>query len=148
MDEWQNNPADKPGAIVFRPDPDPLLVYEPKTEVTIDTRNGDRFAYKSGHGAEPAFFNLASADGKLIVHGNIQSRGLSASRKSFMFEIVRAKTGLGKSPDVLPDELELSRIAQFMRAWRNGIRPDLTTEVIVVDNREYYARREPQGKAR
>lgn len=140
MEEWKDNPADRPGAIVIRPERDPLLVYDPKTEVTVDTRNGDRFAFKSGHAGGLALFNLERADGELIVLGNIKSRGLSTSRKMSMYEIVRARTGHGKAPDLLPSEYDLTRVANLLRAHLKGMQPGLPIEVMIVDNRDHYSR--------
>ena len=140
MQEWQDNPADNPGAIVIRPERDPQLVYDPTADVTVDTRNGDRFVFKSGHAGGLAFFNLSGADGELVVLGNIQSRGLSTSRKMSMYEIVRARTGLGQSPDLLPNEYNLTRVASFLRAHLEGMQPGLPIEFIIVDNRDHYSR--------
>jgi hypothetical protein len=139
MGEWENNPAEKPGAIIFRPDSDPLLVYDSTIEATIDTRNGDRFVFRHGHGSQFAFFNVDS-DGIKAVSGNINSRGLSKSRTMSMYEIVRATVGYDKSPDLLPQEYDLTRVASFLKAHLQGMQPGLPIEIIVVDNRVHYAR--------
>jgi hypothetical protein len=131
----------QPQVATFRPEADPLMVFDPSSGRVIDKRNGDWFASQSTdreHGG--MYFRIVNSNNELLYTFNTQWKLLVDGGKRVMsFTVDHAEKGRLPFPDSLQfaEDLSLERFGRFVRShpqssWLQA------KSVIVIDNREKF----------
>jgi hypothetical protein len=131
------NPADYPGVVVYYPDYDKGLKYNPENKMVLDPSTGHKFWVELPHGTGSGSFGLSSADNKKIVQGGFYTHWvtLADNKRAFITDLASTYvTGPGiRNIHSVPYDAE--ELVRFFRVQADGENPKDSRRFIVVDSR-------------
>lgn len=136
MGEWSGNPAERPGAIVIRPERDSEMVFDPEHRSVVDLRNGDSFKL-AGARAESRgrrHFLILNSGGDFVLRGLVTSSSWSGQS---VYELHWIAEDLVEAPDIPLEraKAQVERLSRFLRRHDEGVAPATERTVVVVDSR-------------
>lgn len=131
------NPADRPGAIVYRPTLDTALRFIEEKKQVLDPRTGDRLYLRGPHGDGKAQYGLMDSNFKIIVMGGYYKYHYTENGQKWVvvYDIVSTRRWEPGAPESTPEEMDISRIAPFIRVYQEAFSKGADVETVVFDSR-------------
>jgi hypothetical protein len=127
------NPADKPGAKVYRPRQLPGARFNPSRQ-RVEDSNGDYLVLEDGHAGGEGQYTYGNEGTGLKAYGAYRYADGDLEGRS-VYEVLNLRTELGAAPKLPQSAYKLDRVAEMIRANRDTRSRNRAREVLVVDAR-------------